>query len=95
MRSKRLSSAIGAVARVISCLQEAWGEGKLADMLLMDIKGAFDHVCRNCLLRSMDDMGVDRDLMRWTVSFMSDRSVGLVIDSYQCAKAVVNGIKLN
>lgn len=61
-------------------------------MLLINVKGAFDHVSWSCFLHSMQEMGTDRNLMRWTESFKSDRSVRLVIDRHQCAeKAVVIG----
>lgn len=39
-------------------------------MLLIDVKGAFDLVNRNCLLWTMKRMHIDSDLMRWTEPFM-------------------------
>lgn len=65
-------------------MQQAWTEEKLADILLMNLKGAFDHVSRNCLLNNMESIGVNEDLMRRTELFMSYRSVGLVINGHQC-----------
>lgn len=56
--------------------------GKLAGMLLVDKNGVFDHVSRNCLLHTMEGIDADSDLMRWTDSFMSNKSVGLVIDGH-------------
>lgn len=44
MRSRRQRSAINTVAQVVSRMQEAWAQGKKASMLLVDIKGAFNHV---------------------------------------------------
>lgn len=44
-------------------MQEACAEGKLIGMLLIDIKGEFDNVSRNCVLRTMESMDADRDLM--------------------------------
>lgn len=64
MRSKRQRSAIDAVARVISQVQEAWIEWKPAGMLLMDFNGTFDYVSRNCLLPPMESMVADGDLMK-------------------------------
>lgn len=72
---------------MIKWVQEAWSDGKLASMLLIDIKEEFDHISSNILLRTMKSKGADGDLMRWTVSFMSDRSVSLGIDSHQCTAA--------
>lgn len=62
MTFRRQRSIIDAVPRVVGRVQESWTERKLADMLLMDIKGAFDDVSRNCLLCTMDGIGADGDL---------------------------------
>lgn len=48
----------------------------------MDVKEAFDHVSQSCLLRTKEGMEADRDLMRWTESFMLDRRVSLVVDGH-------------
>lgn len=89
MTSKRERSAIDAMARLISLVQEAREEGKLTEMVLIDIKGAFDKVSRNNLLRTIEGMGNDGDLMRWTESFMSNTTMGLLIIGHQCAEAGV------
>lgn len=44
IRSTRQRATFKAVARLFTLVQEAYAEGKLAGMLLMKIKGAFDHV---------------------------------------------------
>lgn len=59
-------------------------------MLLMDIKGAFDHVSGNCQLCITEDMEADGDLMRWTESYISDKMVGLVIDGHQCEETAMD-----
>lgn len=33
-------------------------------MLLMDVKGAFDHVSKNSLMQNMEVLGADGDLVR-------------------------------
>lgn len=40
----RQRKIIDAVARVICRGQEAWAEGNIAGIVLMDVKGAFNHV---------------------------------------------------
>lgn len=60
-------------------------EEKLAGMLLIDMKGAFDYVSLGCLLYTMVGINAYGDLLHWTESFMSDRKVGLVIDGHQYA----------
>lgn len=84
MCSKRQRSGIDVVASVVGRVQESWAEKRLTEILLIDVKDAFDYVSRNFLLPTMEGMSADGDLMQWTESFMSDRREGLVIDKHQC-----------
>lgn len=59
-------------------------------MLLVDLKGAFDHISRSCQLCTIEGMRAEGDLIRWTESFMSDRRLGPVIDGHQSVKTVVD-----
>lgn len=59
-------------------------------MLLMDVNDTFDHVSLNFLLQIIKGMKANRDLMRWTKSFLSDRRVNLVIDIHKCQETVVD-----
>lgn len=89
MGSRWERSVIDAVARLFSQVQEAWAEGRLAGMLLIDVNWAFDHVSRSYLLRTMERINSDGDFLRRTESLISDRRIGLVIDSNQCAETGV------
>ena len=51
--------------------------------LLVDIKGAFDHVNRRKLLLVLRDMGLPGNLLYWVASFLTDRQVTLVIDRFE------------
>lgn len=77
-------SVINTIARMVATVQWAWAEGKLAGILLIHVKGIFNHISRNCLLHTTECLGADGDQMRWTVLFMSDTIVGQVIDGNQC-----------
>ncbi|EED20341.1 reverse transcriptase, putative [Talaromyces stipitatus ATCC 10500] len=46
------------------------------------LEGAFDHVVLARLIEVLREAGVDGDLIRWVVSFLSDRRVTLVIDGH-------------
>ena len=46
----------------------------------MDVKEGFDYILKNQLILMMTKMGVDGDLIKWTKSFLTDRTVQLVID---------------
>lgn len=55
----------------------------------MDMKGAFDYISQSCLLRTMDDVGAEEDLVRMREIFMTDKSVSLVINDQHCAETEV------
>ena len=46
----------------------------------MDVKSAFNNVNKTVLGKRMEELGVEADLIRWTMSFMTDRRVRLVLD---------------
>jgi hypothetical protein len=48
--------------------------------LLLDIKGAFDRVNKQRLLKRMIEVGIAGNIVRWVNSFLSDRRAMLVID---------------
>lgn len=63
MSSKRQESAINTVAQVVDREYKAWAEGRLARMLLVDVKGTFNHISPSCLLSTMEGMEDNGDLM--------------------------------
>jgi len=46
----------------------------------MDIKAAFPSVARGRLVHAMKGKRIDGDLIRWTESLLSDRTVEMVIE---------------
>jgi hypothetical protein len=61
-------------------VEEAWGRGNTAAVLLMDVKGAFPHVAKGNLIKRMEEMGFEADLVRWVESFMEERKVIMSMD---------------
>jgi len=61
-------------------VEEAWGRGNTAAVLLMDVKGAVPHVAKGNLIKRMEEMGFEADLVRWVESFMEDRKVIMSMD---------------
>jgi len=59
---------------------EAWREGHIAGVLLMDIKAAFPSVRRGRLIHTMRRKGMDGHLIRWTARFLPDRTVEIQIE---------------
>lgn len=56
----------------------------MTGMHLMDVRGAFDHVSSNELIRKMEKIGADSDLVKWTGLFMSEKKLCLVVDGHYC-----------
>jgi len=61
-------------------VEEAWGRGNTAAVLLMDVKGAFPHMAKGNLIKRMEEMGFEADLVRWVESFMEGRKVIMSMD---------------
>ena len=77
---RKRRSAIVAVGRLMKQVEEAWGRGNTAVVLLMDVKGAFPHVAKRNLIKRMEEMGFEADLVRWVQSFMEGRQVIMSMD---------------
>jgi hypothetical protein len=52
----------------------------MALMLLLDVKGAYDRVNKQRLLKRLVEVGIAGNTVRWVESFLSDRRAMLVID---------------
>ena len=77
---RRRRSCVDAVAILMNRTQKAWAGRKVAGALFMDVKSAFNNVDKTLLGKRMEKLGVEADLIRWTMSFMTDRRVKLVLD---------------
>ena len=69
-----------AVAILMNRTQQAWKKKRVAGAHFMDVKSAFNNVDKTVLGKRMEALGVEADLIRWTMSFMTDRRVRLVLD---------------
>lgn len=76
---------------MVSRVQEVWTQENKVGMLLIEVKGAFNHVSRNCLPQTMEKIDAGSDLIRWTESFKSNRNMNLVIDGPLCKQMAVDG----
>src|SRR3978361_619486 len=52
--------------------------GMKASTLLLDIKGGFDNILPKLLTNKLATQGVPRHIVRWILSFLSDRSISLI-----------------
>lgn len=65
----------------------------MAGVILMDVKGAFDHVFRTKLTKRMHQLEADPQLIRWTPSFLTDRKASILINGHESGmKATQTGI---
>lgn len=65
-------------------MEEAFYNKRHAAVLLMDVKGAFDHICHKKLIRSLQEKGADANVIRWVHAFVTKQRIRLVIDSWEC-----------
>jgi hypothetical protein len=87
-RKKR--SAVDAVAYVMNPMHIAWYNGHIAGLLLMDVKGAFDHVNHRRLLTTMVAKKLDGDLIEWTEDFLTNRTVQITVDGFDGEVSQIN-----
>ena len=82
MGVRKNRSAIDATVILVQKVQDIWNNQQITGTLLMDVKGAFNHVSQAKLAQRMVNLGIDDNLIRWTQSFLTDRWVELVIDRF-------------
>jgi hypothetical protein len=73
-------SAIEAEAFMVDRAHAAWTDGNITGVLLMDIKAAFPSVAQGRLVNGMKAKHIEGDLIRWTESFRSTRTVEMIIE---------------
>ena len=72
---RKRRSAIDAVGGVMKRVEEAWGRGNTTAVVLMNVKGAFPYVAKGNLIKPMEEMEFEADLVRWVESLMEERKV--------------------
>jgi hypothetical protein len=87
---RKQRSAVDAVAYVMNQTHNAWNKGRIAGLLLMDVKGAFDHVNHRLLLTTMFAKKLDGDLIEWTEDVLTNRAVQITVDGYDGEVSPVN-----
>ena len=90
LRTQKQRCAINAVAALVHKMQKCWEKKKLAAALFLDVKRAFNHISKNRLIERMIDMGVDRDLIKWTRSLLTDQKVQLVLNRHDNQERSIN-----
>ena len=68
-------SANDLVSCVVHDIEEARSQGWASTFVTLGVQGAFDAVLHNRLLRRMQKQGWPDSILRWTASFLHNRSV--------------------
>ena len=77
---RKQRSAIDAVMALTHDIELAWNQKDTLSCLLLDVKGAFDHVSTKQLLRIMSELHLPTQVQTWTKSFLEKRKAGLAFD---------------
>jgi hypothetical protein len=86
---RKLTSTDHAMHLLLQRIHEAWADGKVASLLLLDVSGAFDNVSRPRLLHNLGKRRVNQTLVRWIDSFLSNRSTTLKLQEYTAPSAPI------
>lgn len=77
---RKQRSAIDAVMSLVHDIQAAKSNKLITSALFLDIKGAFDHVSANKLLKICQKLGLPKSLILWLECFLNQRSIQLAFD---------------
>ena len=70
-------------------IQLAKNEKKITSALFIDIKGAYDHVSANQLLKICQELELSKSLCYWIQSFMQNRSIQLAFNGEKQEKTQI------
>ena len=73
-------SATDLTTALVCDVNEALRKGKIAGMVTVDVKGAFDGVLRNRLLFRLRTQGWPENVVQWVSSFFQNRSARIRLD---------------
>ena len=82
LRATKNGFTIGTAAILVHICQVVCKKKQIAWALLINMKGAFDHVSQVKLVQKKADLGINNDFIEWKKSVLSDRWVELVIDRF-------------
>ena len=92
IRERKKRSAVNAVLALIYDAKEAINNNKIFSYLLLDIKGAFDHVTLNQLLKILRELHLPEPIMTWVNCFLQNKTTSLAfVRKKQLSKDIVTG----
>ena len=84
------SSCLDAALSLTHDIESAWNHQRVASFLCIDVKGFFDNVNHDRLVRIMWEKGFPIPIVKWVRSFLSDRSTAISLDGSTLPFAPVN-----
>jgi hypothetical protein len=69
-----------ASAQLTEKIRTAKGCGKVASVAFLDIAGAYDTVLPSRLIKAMIDLKLPHDVVKWTLSFLTNRSTTFSVE---------------
>jgi hypothetical protein len=73
-------SAVDAAQVLLATVEEIWEQKKITAALMIDVKGAFPMVNCTCLLHKIHQAKIDKNLVQWMDSFMSNCRVKITMN---------------
>lgn len=86
---RKLASTEHAMHFLLQRIHQAWAEGQVASLLLLDVSGAYDNVSRERLLYNLRKRRICPKITAWVGSFLSDRSTTLKLQEYTAPSAPI------
>ena len=77
---RKKKSAIDTVLLLTNEIEENRRKKKKTSVIFLDVRGAYDYVAKNRLLRIMIQLRLPHSLIRWVQSFMSNRRLRIAFD---------------
>ena len=74
-------SSIDTVLSLVNDIQIEKENKNITSVLFLDIKGAFDHISKNQLIKICVKLGLPKSLIYWIISFLSNREIQLNFDN--------------
>ena len=79
---RKLASTEHAMHFLLQRIHQAWAEGKVASLLLLDVSGAYDNVSHERLLHNLRKRRIHPKIVGWAASFLKDRCTTLKLQEY-------------
>ncbi|KAJ6114107.1 hypothetical protein N7512_007552 [Penicillium capsulatum] len=86
---RKLTSTEHAMHLLLQRIHQAWSEGKVASLLLLDVSGVYDNVSPERLLHNLRKRRIDQRIIAWIESFLCDRTTTLKLQEFTAPSAPI------